>query len=336
MGSRDPFERPKPERGYGIVLVFALLAGALYLVWLHFGSPTLEVLRALGIGTTATPAVSPVPIVSFPAPEEGDPAFRALWERFDRPVLEHQALRDLTWGDKPIATFREPYSSSPGGSRLVQYYAKGRMEVTNPAQPKSDPWYVSSGLLVREMLSGKIEIGPGRFENRSPAQEPLFGEPMPPRTVTYSSLARVVTLLGNVRVDNKVGRPIYEKLAYDGTIEADLGMAVYDQRYGEFDREGNHNVARAFVDLLSRIDLIYENGTLTRAQLYTVRDIGVPISEPYWIRVTLNGRVQDALVQAFERRVLVFLPEADEPKVRIADSGLHYLAWRYGYRPNRQ
>jgi hypothetical protein len=45
--------------------------------------------------------------------------------------------------------------------------------------------------------------------------------------------------------------------------------------------------------------------------------------------------VQDALVQAFERRVLVYLPESDPPRLRMADSGLHYLAWRYGYRPGQ-
>ncbi len=333
MGGRDPFARHEPERGYGVVFVFVLLVGILYFTWLQFGPPALEALRSLGVagGPSATPLVQPTP--SIPEGQEADPAFRELWERFDRPVADSLVPRDWTWGPKPIVTIREPYSSSPAGSRLVEYYPKGRMEITDPSRPRTDPWFVTSGRLVWEMIYGKIEVGPGRYEARQAAEEPIFGEPMPPRTVTYASLARAVSALGNVRIDARSGRPIYEKLSFDGRIEADLSLAVYDQRYGQYDRAANHNVAKVFSDLLAAVDAVYEGGRQVRAQVYSVRDIGLALAEPYWIRVTVDGRVQDALVQPFERRVLVFLPEADEPRVRMADSGLHYLAWRYGYRP---
>jgi hypothetical protein len=335
MGTRDPFARPSPERGYGIVLVFLLLVGFLYLVWIQFGVPALEALRSLGAAGASNPTVTPAPTPSMLELQPTDAAFRERWERFDRVVLEQRVARDWTWGPKPLVTVREPYSTSPGGARLVEYYAKGRMEITDPSRSRSDPWFVTSGRLVWELLFGKVELGPGRFEERQPAQESLFGEPMPPRTVTYSSLARALSTFAGIKPDEKVGRPIYEKLLYDGTVEVDLGLAVYDQRYGQYDRSAGHNVAKAFSDFLLSFDLVYEAGQPKSSQVFSLGDIGLALSEPYWIRVTVEGKVQDALVQAFERRVLVYLPESDPPRLRMADSGLHYLAWRYGYRPGQ-
>ena len=61
--------------------------------------------------------------------------------------------------------------------------------------------------------------------------------------------------------------------------------------------------------------------------LYT---LGLPVTEPYWIIVPINGKQQTVLVQLFERRTLTFNP-ANPPasQVEMGNVGRHYYTWRY-------
>src|SRR5690242_9936355 len=90
-----------------------------------------------------------------PARAADEPAFHAVWERADYPVLAGQAARSWLWGPAPFATVREPLAESPGGTRLVQYYDKARMEINDPQADPATPWYVTNGLLVVEMVAGR-------------------------------------------------------------------------------------------------------------------------------------------------------------------------------------
>ena len=45
---------------------------------------------------------------------------------------------------------------------------------------------------------------------------------------------------------------------------------------------------------------------------------GYPISEPYWSYVKVAGRYTDVLIQAYERRVLTFVPHLPTPFNRKA------------------
>ncbi|MGI8854829.1 MAG: hypothetical protein ACR2JW_03680 [Thermomicrobiales bacterium] len=56
------------------------------------------------------------------------------------------------------------------GKRLVQYFDKGRMELTTPGAS------VSSGLLVKEMISGRMQVGDTAFETRAPARISVAGD----------------------------------------------------------------------------------------------------------------------------------------------------------------
>src|SRR5215212_5446434 len=77
-----------------------------------------------------------------------NPDFLKLWSRTDSLVLGNQVSRTYLWGPAPFTgAIQEPYVDSPGGSRLVQYFDKSRMEITHPEGNKSDIFYVSNGLL---------------------------------------------------------------------------------------------------------------------------------------------------------------------------------------------
>src|SRR6476661_667749 len=61
-----------------------------------------------------------------------DPAFQRLWERTDSLVANHTLARSWVWGPSPGVTRIEPWKQAPSGQRLVQYFDKARMEISNP------------------------------------------------------------------------------------------------------------------------------------------------------------------------------------------------------------
>jgi hypothetical protein len=75
-----------------------------------------------------------------------------------------------------------------------------------------------------------------------------------------------------------------------------------------------------------------ENGRLSDPWFYTT---GLPISEPYWAKVKIaNVPNMDVMIQAFERRVVTYVPDAPEGfKVQMSNIGQHYYDWRYGGAP---
>ncbi|MBF6592799.1 MAG: hypothetical protein IVW57_19985, partial [Ktedonobacterales bacterium] len=77
-----------------------------------------------------------------------DPAFAQTWARTDGPVSGGAVARTWIWGPEPrTGALMEPYRDAPGGTRLVQYFDKSRMELTNPQGNPTDPFYVTNGLL---------------------------------------------------------------------------------------------------------------------------------------------------------------------------------------------
>ncbi len=70
-----------------------------------------------------------------------DPAFQAIWARTDGPVAASAVQRSFLWGPAPLSPgMQEKYAQSPGGSRLVQYFDKSRMEITNPGVGAGTPF----------------------------------------------------------------------------------------------------------------------------------------------------------------------------------------------------
>src|SRR5690606_30496887 len=86
--------------------------------------------------------------------------------------------RSWIWGDPASATpIVESYEDAPGGVRVVQYYDKGRMEITHPQSDPNAPGYITSGLLTRELISGRLQIGDSAFDDtHQPAKIALAGD----------------------------------------------------------------------------------------------------------------------------------------------------------------
>ena len=58
---------------------------------------------------------------------------------------------------------------------------------------------------------------------------------------------------------------------------------------------------------------------------------GLPISEAYWAQVRIAGKPETVLIQAFERRVLTYIPTyAPAWQVQMNNAGQQYYEWRYG------
>src|SRR5437870_5163289 len=109
----------------------------------------LPVLTMAG-GTLASPAAVPVPVPSNFA----DDAFKNVWMRTDSLVDDGLVKRSYFWGPTPGFTAYEDYAEGPNGKHLVQYFDKSRMEVNNPNGDKSNPFYVTNGLLTEELIYG--------------------------------------------------------------------------------------------------------------------------------------------------------------------------------------
>ncbi len=97
-------------------------------------------------------------------------AFDRTWLPTDSPVASGSADRTWVWGPEAIATGFEAYDQAVQGERLIRYYDKARMEITNPEALNQDPWFVTNGLLAHELITGKVQIGDQAFLSRDPAQ----------------------------------------------------------------------------------------------------------------------------------------------------------------------
>ena len=85
---------------------------------------------------------------------------------------------DLDVGQEAFTgPLQEDYAESPGGERLVQYFDKARMEITKPDAVDDGLWYVSNGLLVIELVTGRMQMGDASFVDLTPAEIPVAGDP---------------------------------------------------------------------------------------------------------------------------------------------------------------
>ena len=96
---------------------------------------------ALVVGLLALVVATVLPHMTGDAASSfADPKFQQQWE-------QGEAITPNFWG--PLMTAREgqkePYKEAEGGQRLVQYFDKGRMELTNST--------VTNGLLATEMIT---------------------------------------------------------------------------------------------------------------------------------------------------------------------------------------
>lgn len=258
-----------------------------------------------------------------PGVAAADPAIQRDWWNADYPVLKQTAQRSWLWGPDVFAARQEPFAESPDGQRQVEYFDKGRMEITNPAGDRSSEWFVTSGLLVRDMILGSAQTGEKTFAPAQPAQVELAGDPLSvnPDAPTYASLNQLASIVDGRRVPARTGQPVQETLDRAGTVGTNSGLATYTKCEGYDDTTG-HNIASVFWDWMTTRDYDW---------LYV---IGRPLAEPYWVHTRVAGTEEWVLVQAFERRVLTFNPANDpEWQIEMGNAGRHYYEWRYNTTP---
>jgi hypothetical protein len=233
-----------------------------------------------------------------------DPAFQQQWQA-------GESLAPNFWG--PLATAHEgsaePYAQSKGGQRVVQYFDKGRMEITN-----STTHAVTNGLLATELTTGNRQMGDAEFTTVPPPAIPIAGDP--------DSLGPTYASLGGSSVRKPfVPRPTAEfvdvEVLGSGEVKAFPDGGSYPLAFiADYDDTTRHNIPRAFATYRQRV---------------SIAAIGLAITEPFWAHVKVGGQQKAVLVQVFERRVLTYTPiNPPEYQIEMGNIGQHYYRWRYG------
>jgi hypothetical protein len=255
-------------------------------------------------------------------------AFSRTWERTDRPVIEGAVARTWMWGPEAFTTaLDEPYTESRDAQRTVQYFDKARMEITNPEADQNSIWYVTNGLLVVEMVTGRLQLGDNTFEQRQAAQINVAGDANDatgPTYATFSSLSDAAPLPFNQQIIQRVDRA--------GNVTQDESLANHNIEIAFIDDVTNHTIAAPFWEFMNSSGTVWQDGGYIEAQLFenAFFATGRPISEPYWANVLVGGTPRDVLMQCFERRCLTYTPGNSAGfVVEAGNVGQHYYAWRY-------
>ncbi|WP_029215592.1 hypothetical protein [Kallotenue papyrolyticum] len=246
-----------------------------------------------------------------------DAAFERLWRQTDAAVAAGHASRSWLWGPEALTPgLREAYAEAPGGTRLVQYFDKARMEINHPGANRNDLWYVTNGLLPIELISGRLQLGDARFEQRAPAQIAALGDP-DNAFPTYADLGR---LLSYQDIDVRPGVPITAFLNRDSALSF-YDAYRHDPQTQVAVVENGRGIPNAFLRYMTEVS----------APLPRLFTFGQPISGAAWTRVRVKGVERAVMFQVFERRVLTYTP--DNPpafRVEAGNVGQHYYRWRYG------
>ena len=285
---------------------------------------------------TATPGPPPSPTAaegppSAPPVDEADPEsalppglqfsppiVQQLWLDLDGALHAEREQRSWLLGTDVWAAGEEPYVEAAGGSRGVYYFDKARVEAADPNAES-----ITAGLLVRDMILGRAQVGENAFIDIGPAEIPVAGDPLEfnPNAPTYASLDAVATVDGDNEAAPRFGQPVIATIRPDGNVGTNDqldGLASY----GSYYPATGHNVATVFEAYFTTLPLEWWNV------------VGLPITEPYWAQVMVREEQRWVLVQAFERRLLTFTPQNDPDwQVEMGNVGRHYYAWRYGVDP---
>jgi len=267
------------------------------------------------------------------AADIGSFAFQQIWNRTDQPIQAGKVSRTWMWGPQPFTgVLLEPYAqgnvAGQQGVRRVQYFDKSRMEITDSTADPNSEWYVTNGLLAKEMITGKMQTGDNSYVDNGPAQIDLAGDENDPNAPTYATFTKLMAYKPLPQ-----GWTILQTVDRHGNVGNDPSAAVYNVTASHFVAQSNHNVASVFWDFMNSTGTIYDGSQYTNANLFSnpFFATGLPISEAYWTTVNVAGKPHKVLIQAFERRVLTYTPDnPDGWKVESGNVGRHYYEWRYG------
>lgn len=304
-----------------------------HLHWSLLIGPRLKRATLVGL-VILTLTMFPVLGTSAEAPATG--AFLTLWQRTDLPVALDTVSRSWLWGNQLSANPTiESYKDAPGGVRVVQYFDKGRMEITNPQRDPSSPWYVTSGLLTRELISGRLQLGDDTFDDTGqPARVPIAGD----STNTFPTYADLGSWIDHPAA-NLTGQPVTDALTQQGPASYDGDAADIQTEAGHYvsysggdGKTVGYNIPTAFWSFMTQAGPVYEGGNLVQASPLFQWEfvLGYPIGDAFWSRVSLAGQPTWVMIQPFERRVMTYTPSNPENwRVEMGNVGQHYETWRY-------
>jgi|GEM_PF-3068441 len=279
---------------------------------------TLSALTLGGIGTIHDHTIRQAWLV---AP---DPVFGRVWAKSDQPVLRGAAKRSWLWGIRGQYHGWERYDQAPGGRREVQYFDKARMEINNPQGNPNDPYYVTNGLLTVEMIGGEISFGDEMQIKASVlATIPVAGDPRKdnPLTPGYSALRGVASIHGENQAPKRIGQFVNEAMDVNGVVSLEKTNAR-TSKYVAYVPETGHNIPDVFQAYLQDMKATYGYD-------WTFA-LGYPITEAYWTKMKVQFQEYPVMIQAYQRRVLTYIPAFPEPwKVQQGNVGQHYFEWRY-------
>lgn len=263
----------------------------------------------------------------------GSQYYEQTWRRTDGPIVDGHTSRTWMWGMAPFTeAISEPYLQSPAEERLVQYFDKSRMEITDPSADTDSVWFVTNGLLARELISGQRQFGDFRFRSFSPAEVPVAGDSNDPASPTYASFNEVLDK--NPYSDDETISLMIDR---EGKVTDSSSLATYGITTDEFVPETDQYVAAPFWEFMNSTGTVYEDGSLANDNLFEnpFYATGYPITGAYWTTVSIAGEPRNVLVQVFERRVLTYAPEnPDDWQVEAGNVGIHYFLWRYVQEPD--
>lgn len=262
--------------------------------------------------------------------------FRDRWVAQDRLVGAPGVDRFYTWGPAVGGSEEitlEPYRESPNGLRPVQYFDKGRMELNQPTTGQ-----VTSGLLVRDLVTGQRQDGDNTFVTLAPSQTQVAGDDVSvnPDAPVYASFKNVITF-GTPDANSKASTPnaaINQFINKSGAVSSITPPE--NLTIGAYQPETGHNIAKVFEDfknLRGQTTNPANGATLNNQQVYTdnptVNVFGYAVTEPFWVSTKVAGTQRTILVQLFQRRVLTYNPALSGLKVEMGNLGQHYYKWRY-------
>jgi hypothetical protein len=122
--------------------------------------------------------------------------------------------RTWMWGPETFTgALIEPYLdlALEREERVVQYFDKARMEISDPGVEAEDVWHVTNRLLVVELMSGRLRASESRLELHEPARIGIAGDPAPVLCFERRCLAYTLDNAPGWRVESgNVGRHYYE------------------------------------------------------------------------------------------------------------------------------
>ncbi|MFL5734340.1 MAG: hypothetical protein ACJ78Q_14225, partial [Chloroflexia bacterium] len=95
-----------------------------------------------------------------------------------------------------------------------------------------------------------------------------------------------------------------------------------------------HNIPNVFWSFMNQTGVVYQNGQYVTDKVFDwVFAMGYPLTEPYWIQISVGGKDTWVVMQAYQRRILTFNPNNDPNfQVEMGNVGQAY----YNYRYNQQ